>query len=124
MSFGKKLKQKMDEKGIKQSDLSKAANVPKTTLSSMINRDNTNVDINVLIRICKILNCRPEDFSDEILSAANQDSLPILCDDEKNLLDYYRNFNNEGKKKLLEYATDLSEMDKYKKCSDIEQDIV
>lgn len=123
MGFGKKLKQKMDEKGIKQSDLSKAANVPKTTLSSMINRDNTNVDINVLIRICKILNCRPEDFSDEILAASNQDSAHFLSNNEQQLLDYYRNFNDKGQQEALKRIEEMSDLDKYKKCSDTEQDV-
>ena len=42
MGFGKLLEQKMKEKNVKQSELAKAIDIPKTTLSSIILRDNEN----------------------------------------------------------------------------------
>ena len=39
MGFGKLLEQKMKEKNVKQSELAKAIDIPKTTLSSIILRD-------------------------------------------------------------------------------------
>ena len=71
LGFGKMLLEKMEEKGIKQSDLARAANIPKSTLSSIINRDNTRVEIDAFLRICKILECVPEDFSEEIVKTKN-----------------------------------------------------
>lgn len=68
MGFGKKLEKKMSEKGLKQADIVRATGISKTTLSSMINRDNTKVDVEIFIRICDALGCKPEDFADEILS--------------------------------------------------------
>ena len=38
-----------------------------------------------------------------------------LESDEKRLLDMYRNFNDEGKEKLLDTALDMSELNRYKK---------
>lgn len=43
---------------------------------------------------------------------------------EHPLMKIYDSLNGEGQDNLMRYATDLSEMDKYKKCPDIEQDIV
>lgn len=40
-----------------------------------------------------------------------------LTDDEKTLLDTYRSFNEEGKEKLLDTASDMSQLDRYKKCA-------
>lgn len=122
MGYGKKLEEKMVQKGMKQIDLSKAANIPKTTLSSIINRDNTRVEIDTFLRICKVLNCRPEDFSEEIGSNEKKSLLPLLGEEEE-IIKIYRNFNDEGKENLMRFATDLSEMDKYKKCPNIEQNI-
>lgn len=62
MGFGKLLKEKMQMRNIKQSELSAALGIPKTTLSSMINRDNMKVDIEILLKICDYLECDPEDF--------------------------------------------------------------
>lgn len=37
------------------------------------------------------------------------------------LLTIYENLNKEGQEKLMSYAEDLSEMSKYKKCSDLSE---
>lgn len=40
---------------------------------------------------------------------------PPLTANETHLLDYYRNFNEEGQEKLLDTAYDMSQLDRYKK---------
>lgn len=121
MGFGKKLEEKMLEKGLKQADLVRATGISKTTLSSMISRDNTKVDVEVFIRICDVLGCAPEDFANDVPKIIPQ-SGDILTADEKILLETYRNFNNEGKEKLLDTASDMAQLDRYKKCA--ESDVV
>ena len=39
-----------------------------------------------------------------------------LTKEETQLIDKYRSLNDEGQEKLLDYADDLSSMNKYKKC--------
>lgn len=116
LGFGKKLEEKMLEKGLKQADLVRATGISKTTLSSMISRDNTKVDVEVFIRICDVLGCAPEDFASDIPKNISQNG-DILTPDEKELLDTYRNFNDEGKEKLLDTASDMAQLDRYKKCA-------
>lgn len=116
MGFGKKLEEKMLEKGLKQADLVRATGISKTTLSSMISRDNTKVDVEVFIRICDVLGCAPEDFASDIPKNISQNG-DILTPDEKELLDTYRNFNDEGKEKLLDTASDMAQLNRYKKCA-------
>ncbi len=65
MGFGKLLEEKMKEKGIKQAELAAAVGLPKTTLSSMILRDNTKIEIEKFLDICEYLDCNPEDFYSE-----------------------------------------------------------
>lgn len=67
MGFGKLLEKKMKEKNIKQSELAKAVGIPKTTLSSIISRDNNKVEIEKFLSICKYLNCDPEEFYSEFI---------------------------------------------------------
>lgn len=65
MGFGRKLEEKMTEKGLKQADIVRATGISKTTLSSMISRDSAKVDVDVFIQICKFLECDPVEFSGE-----------------------------------------------------------
>lgn len=105
MGFGKMLLEKMEEKGIKQSDLARAADIPKSTLSSIINRDNTRVEIDAFLRICKILDCVPEDFSEEIDKTKND--IPIDFVKKYNSLD---SFGQKAVKAILDIE--------YERCSE------
>ena len=40
-----------------------------------------------------------------------------LTADEEKLLKTYRGFNDEGKEKLLDTASDMAQLDRYKKCA-------
>lgn len=116
MGFGKKLEEKMLAKGMKQADLVRATGISKTTLSSMIVRDNTKVDVEIFIKICNVLGCDPMDFAEDIV-AKPPTSNELLTKDEKQMLDYFRGFNKEGQEKLLNEAYDMSQLDRYKKES-------
>lgn len=59
--------------------------------------------------------------SDIIEDAPRALSTP-LTSDEKRLVDYYRSFNEEGREKLLDTASDMALLDKYKKCADFEEE--
>lgn len=78
MGLGKKLQELMDERGLKQADLCRAADISPSTLSSIIVRDNSKLSIDVFLRICKVLNCKPEYFSSEITEPASDKSLEEL----------------------------------------------
>lgn len=114
MGFGKKLEEKMSQKGLKQADIVRATGISKTTLSSMINRDNTKVDVEIFIRICDALGCKPEDFADEILSnSANQSQ--SLTATENQLLEDFRELDQDGQAKLIAYADDMAQLSRLKK---------
>ena len=104
----------MDRKGIKQTELAKAVGIPKTTLSSMLSRDNTQVDIDVFLRICKMLDCIPEEFSEEIKANAGENIKPLTTD-EKQLLNLDNSMNDQGKEKALERLEEMAAYDRYKK---------
>jgi DNA-binding Xre family transcriptional regulator len=63
MKFGKLLKIRMSEKGItNQAEFANKIGIAKSTLNSMINRETNNVDIDVFFKICKALDCNPDEF--------------------------------------------------------------
>ena len=64
MSIGSKLKELIKERKTNVNKLAERAGVAPTTLYSIINRDNTKADIDVLIRIASILDVPVEYFSD------------------------------------------------------------
>ena len=66
MGLGKRLQELMEERGMKQADLCRAADITPSTLSSIITRDNSKVSIDLFLRICKALDCKPEYFASEI----------------------------------------------------------
>lgn len=78
MGFGKLLEQKMKEKNVKQSELAKAIDIPKTTLSSIILRDNSKVEIEKFLKICEYLECDPEEFYSEFKSTKEKNAPPII----------------------------------------------
>lgn len=62
MKIGEFLQKHMDIKGINQATLARESGVPASTLSSMINRNNDRVAIEVLLKICKVLECDVEEY--------------------------------------------------------------
>lgn len=64
MGIGNKLQKLIEEKNTNVNELAGRANVSPSTLYSIIKRDNTKVDIDVLISICKVLGVPVEYFSE------------------------------------------------------------
>lgn len=114
LGFGKKLEEKMSEKGLKQADLVKATGISKTTLSSMINRDNTKVDVEIFIRICQVLGCDPMDFSDCVNTSGDVDD-----PNARRIINNIERLNESGVEALADYSDFLIEQEKFKKALDI-----
>ncbi len=101
MGIGNKLKKLLEERNTNVNALANRANVKPTTLYSIIERDNTKVDIDVLIAIAKVLGVPVEYFSDNYVplesyylnpetarlaqEAANDPETRILLDAKRDL---------------------------------------
>lgn len=116
MGIGKKLSDKIEQRGLTKKQVAEAAQVPATTLYSIIQRDNTKVEIDAFLRICDVLGCAPEDFASDVPKIIPP-SNPILTSDEKILIDMYRGFNDEGKEKALERISEMAQLEQYKKSA-------
>ncbi len=109
MSFGKLLEEKMIARNIKQAELAKMINIPKSTLNSIINRDNTKIEIETFLKICEALDCNPDEFSEEIKKSGNRELPPSF-------INKYFALDNYGKDMVnavldMEYARCVAEVE-------------
>ena len=68
IGIGKTLSDILDQKHTNPNELSEISGVPPSTIYSIIKRDNSKVDIQVLLKICKALNVKADVFYDEYIS--------------------------------------------------------
>lgn len=107
MGIGDKLQQLISQKNTNVNELSVQAKVSPSTLYSIIKRNNTKVDIDILIRISNILGVPVEFFSDEIyLNHAHQPTKKVPKDLKKILEDEEVTLNGrmmsaEDKEKMM-----------------------
>ena len=101
MGFGKLLEEKMKIRNVKQAELSEAVGIPKTTLSSMISRDNTKIEIETFLKICDYLQCDPEEFYDNY-SGNKKNSSPVN-DEREALRSKIEELSDESLIKLEEF---------------------
>ena len=87
MGLGKKLTDIIASRNLKVTQVAQMADVPASTLYSIIDRDNKKVDIDVLIRICKALDVS----TDYILQNDDVAETIVLYNHEKKVITAYRN---------------------------------
>lgn len=99
MKIGEKLQALIAERGTNANELAQRANVPTSTMYSIIKRNNTKADIDVLIRIANILGVPVEYFSEEqsVWSPSSNDRGFCLSDEEMELIKKYRQLDNDGR---------------------------
>lgn len=78
MGIGKKLSELIEQKGTNPNELADRIGITPSTIYSIIKRDNTKVDIEVLIRICEALDVNVEVFYQEYLKRKTSMKMPSL----------------------------------------------
>lgn len=111
-----RIKNLKKEKKLSNEELSKLSGIPIGTLAKILGSETKDPQISNIIKIAEALNIS----SDYLIFG---ESKKTSSSDSFRLVSMFENLNKEGQKKVLEYIIDISEMDKYKKCPDIEQDI-
>ena len=131
MGIGYKLKKLIEEKNTNVNALANRANVKPTTLYSIIDRDNTKVDIDVLIAIAKVLGVPVEYFSDNFVPTdPNIDpELAQIAAEIKNRPGLVRvgrlakDFSEKDLENLVRYTEFLAAQRGDAKISDVDDDI-
>ena len=68
MGIGKKLSEILEQKNSNPNELSELSGIPSSTIYSIIKRDNSKVDIQVLLKICNVLNIKADVTKDSMYS--------------------------------------------------------
>ncbi len=123
MNFGERITQLRKEKGLNRKQFADYLGIPSTTLRNYeINaREPGHVFLKQVSQIFHV--------SIDYLLGMSETKQPVLfCNSEKNslneeeqqLIDNYRQLNEEGQERLLETSEEFLELAKYKKCYECE----
>lgn len=93
-----------------------AIDTPYSTINNIFTRGVGGAGISTIIPLCRALNLDVDALADEKIKYKDNLS-DSLSPDEQRLLSTYRNFNDEGKEKLLDTASDMAQLERYKKCA-------
>lgn len=93
-----------------------AIDTPYSTINNIFTRGVGGAGISTIIPLCRALNLDVDALADEKIKYKDNLS-DSLSSDEQQLLSTYRNFNDEGKEKLLDTASDMAQLNRYKKCA-------
>lgn len=104
MGIGDKLQELIMKRKTNVSELAQRASVSPSTLYSIIKRNNTKADIDVLIRISTILGVSVDYFSDEPQTVINKTSLLPFSEHEETLIKKYRQLDADGKEDVDDYV--------------------
>ena len=97
MGIGKDLNELLEQKNIRVADLSRLANIPASTIYSILRRDNLKIEIDVLFKLCDVLNVAPEYFYDKQRAGNSLRLTP----EEVEIIKKIRQLNADGKKYVL-----------------------
>lgn len=103
MGFGKLLERKMIEKDVKQAELAKALGISKSTVSSIITRDASRVEIELFLKICNYLQCNPEEFFDDYV-AEKKNTLSNEDKVKAKINDFLTGLSDEELNELYDYV--------------------
>ncbi|MBR3741103.1 MAG: helix-turn-helix domain-containing protein [Clostridia bacterium] len=115
MSFGSRLRERREALGLKQSELGRMLGV---TGSAIGNYENgfSSPRADVLYRVFDVLQCDANYlFQDEMADAAETPQVIR----ERHLLDSFRQFNEEGQEKVIDYIDDLLATRRYIKIDSV-----
>lgn len=115
------------EQGLTQAKLAQMMSVSRSTIAMWESGKSSpdNVDIIKLaalfnISVDELLGVSTGKGSDTISKESASTSDQMLTLDEQNLLKLYRNLNDEGKEKAVDYLDDLNQSGKYIKSNSIQ----
>ena len=116
MDTGLKIRQLREAAGMTQEELGKVLGVKRAAINKYETGTVVNLKRSTIEKLCSLFSVTPQ----YLLSASDEPEAPAgIAGDEQVLLGFYRELNDEGKEKLVDYADDLCSSGKYKKhCAD------
>ncbi len=110
MGIGARLKEIIDEKGTNVNQIAKQTSTSPMTIYSIIKRDNTKVDIDILLKICNALNISVEDIYQPNFKSDNNGNVSKtmqsvsninLSEDETELVNLFRKLTSKDQQRYI-----------------------
>ena len=113
MIWNKRIKELREERGLTLLDVSKRLGISESTAQRYESEKGIkNIPYDSIVGYAKVLGVTPSYLMGWDPSPA---AAPPLSGDARRLLDAFDRLNTRGRSKVLEYASDLAESDRYKK---------
>lgn len=114
MGIGKTLNILLAEKGVTANELAVKAGVTPSTIYSILKRDNTKADIEVLLKICRALNVDVERFYQEYYSELGFKPIVhnTLSTNEKRIIELFKELDEIQQENIIAKAELLVEQNK------------
>lgn len=99
MKIGEFLQMYIDKNNISQAELARQSGVPASTISSIINRNNDRVAIEMMLKLCDVLGCDINEYINALKkdSSITNNPVNILSNSEINHIKKYRTLDEYGK---------------------------
>ena len=88
-------------------------------------KGNKSPTINNMSKIAEYLDCSVDYLLGRTQDSKSHKETPSVDTEGavQEIINIFLNLNQEGRKRLIQQAEDIAEIDKYKKCDDTEQDV-
>jgi phage repressor protein C with HTH and peptisase S24 domain len=107
VKIGEFLQKYIDENNISQAELARRSGVPASTISSIINRNNDRVAIEMILKLCEVLNCDINEYINTLKSNTHSDTpKTIFTRKEIQHIKKYRTLDEYGKE-VVESVLDI-----------------
>lgn len=111
MSIGSRIKERREMLGITQTQLAERLGVSKGAIGNY-ETDANSPKASIMYKVFEVLQCDANYLFQDEMSAQNKNT---LSERDRDLLNLFHKLNEEGREKLLDYADDLVQSEKYKK---------
>lgn len=109
--IGNRLKQRRIQLGLTQQQVADIIGAKKNTISNY-ECDVSSPSEDIILRLMDALKCDANYLYGDFIKT---DEKILLDKNEMQIIKAYRSFNDEGKEKVLDMVTDMSQLDHYKK---------
>lgn len=115
MKVGERIKTYRLERGWTQEELGKQLGVGKAAIQKYESGQVQNLKSATIKTLCDLFNAQPFDFIFDDLALDDKPEIYIRNSKHDKIMDIFTKTNSIGQQKIIDYATDLYEIPKYRK---------
>lgn len=111
MGIKNRLDNLLKTKNMNANELAIMIDVRPSTIYSILQRDSSRIDIDLIIKIARALDVTADELLSEEIAAASESPIDSMM---AQLLSHYEHLNEDGRKDLVRYARLIDESGEYR----------